>query len=171
MFSFPPPENSGLTWSSPRGGLWARLPRVVCLPGDTPDRFDTLPSPCPCPARCARDHLHRLPCWRRRPATDPGLLGSSWDEPECFKARQHTSFRHSCTVLASLPSKGGCVTCPPDAICCLFTVLSLRVCSLRPPASGMAFVQPFGKCPFCPCPGAGLPRLPLPAALTPEQRA
>lgn len=39
----------------------------------------------------------------------------------------NTGSQHSCTVVPSHPSKGGCVSCPPDTICCLFMVVSRSV--------------------------------------------
>lgn len=80
----------------------------------------------------------------------------------------NTSSQRSCTVVPSPPSKGGCVSCPPDTICCLFMVVSRSVkhvvtCLLCVSFCVRNNIQPFGKCPFCSSPGSELPCLPLPA--------
>lgn len=72
----------------------------------------------------------------------------------------NTSSQRSCTVLPSPQSKGGCVSCPPYTICCLFMVLSkvsrtlLHVCSVHPSPSGTAS-SPLKSVPFAPALGQG----------------
>lgn len=78
----------------------------------------------------------------------------------------NTSSQHSCTVLAALPSKGGCVPCPPGTICCLVMVLSKSVKDVITCLQCVSFcvrnhVQPFEKCPVHSSLGTGLPCLPL----------
>lgn len=77
----------------------------------------------------------------------------------------NTSSQRSCTEVPSPPSKGGCVSCPPDTICCLFMVLSTSAkrvvtCLRCVPFCVRNDVQPFEKCPFCCSPGSQLPVLP-----------
>lgn len=90
----------------------------------------------------------------------------------------NTSYQRSCTVVPSPPSKGGCVSCPPDTICCLFMVLSTSAKHVVTCLRCVSFcvrndIQPFEKCPFCCSPGSQLPVLPLQrteaAALTAPQ--
>lgn len=79
----------------------------------------------------------------------------------------NTSSQRSCTGVPSPPSKGGCVSCPPDTICCLFMVLSRSVKHVITCLRCVSFcvrndIQPFEKCPFCCSPGSELAHLPLP---------
>lgn len=74
----------------------------------------------------------------------------------------NTSSQRSCTVVPSPPSKGGCVSCPPDTICCLFMVLSTSAKHVVACLRCVSFcvrndIQPFEKCHFCCSPGSQLP--------------
>lgn len=74
----------------------------------------------------------------------------------------NTSSQRSCTVVPSPPSKGGCVSCPPDTICCLFMVLSTSAKHAVACLRCVSFcvrndIQPFEKCHFCCSPGSQLP--------------
>lgn len=152
---FSPPENTDLTWFSHHGGLWAHLfpktplttlthypPRAPVLPGVSTTAFVG--------SRARRAALQ--------------LLQALWDEQEPFRDWQHKlpAFLHSSP---SPPSKGGSVSCPPDAICCLFMASSSvsHAAACLPCVSSCVRndIQPFEKCPFCSSPGPELPCLPL----------
>lgn len=79
----------------------------------------------------------------------------------------NTSSQRSCTVLPSPPSKGGCVSCPPDTICCLFMILSRSVKDVVTCLQCVSFcvrngIQPLEERPFRSSPGTGLLCLPFP---------